>query len=81
MIRVRGYLQPARTAPPVVESLSFLHRAPSPDARRVLVRHTVGIGGRRPPPSGGPVRSDPEESKLYAEHQTRIVAGTTRITR
>jgi hypothetical protein len=32
--------QPARTAPPVVESLSFLHRAPSPDARRVLARRT-----------------------------------------
>ncbi len=32
--------QPAQTAPPVVESLSFLHRAPSPDACRVLARRT-----------------------------------------
>jgi hypothetical protein len=32
--------QPARTAPSVVESLSFLHRAPSPDACRVLARRT-----------------------------------------
>ena len=32
--------QPAWTAPSVVESLSFLHRAPSPDARRVLARRT-----------------------------------------
>jgi hypothetical protein len=32
--------QPARTAPPVVESLSFLHHAPSPDAHRVFARRT-----------------------------------------
>ncbi len=36
--------QPARTAPPVVESLSFLHRAPSPDARRVLARRGRTLG-------------------------------------
>ena len=57
-IRVRVYFQPAspvtlptvpqpaRTAPPVVKSLSFLYRAPSPDARRVLTgRPAVGRAG------------------------------------
>ncbi len=56
--------QPARTAPPVVESLSFLHsRALSEDAHRVLARR-IGrpqrAAARQPSESGagGQVRSD-----------------------
>jgi hypothetical protein len=41
---------PARTAPTVVESLSFLHRAPLPDSRRVLARRRTGQP--RPPAAG-----------------------------
>jgi hypothetical protein len=52
--------RPARTAPPVFESLPFLHRAPSPDARRVLARRT----GRphRPAAVGWAAGSVPSDS-------------------